>query len=157
MTQKTPLLIQTEKPWRRISGHSHGGKEFREMEGKGRAVERQEERWEDQAAGKDMRGTGEEPRTAALSVEPRVLTPQNSPSWLRMTGRTGTCMSLLCAKHRGQTEENVALWLPKGFPLTSGQRAGLHPGRGGIPAAHSEWASRAIRRARPILAALVCQ
>lgn len=118
------LLIQKEKPWRRISGHSHGGKEFREMEGKGRTVERQEERWEDQAAGRDMRCTREEPRIAALSVEPRVLTPQNSPSWLRRMGRMGTCTGLLCAKHRGQTEGNVSLWLP----LTSGQRAGLHPG-----------------------------
>ena len=124
VTQKTPLLIQKEKPWRRISGHSHGGKEFREMEGKGRTVERQEERWEDQAAGRDMRCTREEPRIAALSVEPRVLTPQNSPSWLRRMGRMGTCTGLLCAKHRGQTEGNVSLWLP----LTSGQRAGLHPG-----------------------------
>lgn len=91
-----------------------------------------------------MRGTGEEPWTAALSVEPRFLTPQDSPSWLRMPGRTGTCMSLLCTKHRDQTEGNIALWLPKGFPVTSGQMAGLHPA-GGILAAHSEWPACCIQ------------
>ena len=110
-------------------------------------------------AGKDKTGKGEEPRKAALSVELRLLTPRNSPSWPRMTGRTGTRKSLLCAKHRDQTEENIVLRLPKGFPVTSGQAAGLHPA-GGILAAHSEWpaaAFRAIRRARTILAALGCQ
>ena len=30
VTQKTPSLIQKEKPWRRISGHSHEGKKSSE-------------------------------------------------------------------------------------------------------------------------------
>lgn len=73
-------------------------------------------------AGKDKTGKGEEPRKAALSVELRLLTPRNSPSWPRMTGRTGTRKSLLCAEHRDQTEENIVLF---SFPRASPS----HPGR----------------------------
>lgn len=86
-------------------------------------------------AGQDKTGKGEEPWTAALSVELRFLTPWNSPSWPRMMGRTGTHLSLLCAKHRDQTEGNVCFVAAQGLPCHI--RAGGRPAPGGgHPAPH---------------------
>lgn len=86
---------------------------------------RQEERREDQVAGKDKDRQRRGSPDAAPSVELRLPYTLEYPSWHTDDRQNGNPQESPCAaKHRDQTEENIVLWLPKGFPGTSGQVAG---------------------------------